>query len=62
MNHKAGSIPHIVGVGRRHGPQADAHTCGQPWRGFTGQIMLPENDGYDQARRVWNAMADRRRS
>ncbi|MGD0602807.1 MAG: BBE domain-containing protein [Streptosporangiaceae bacterium] len=29
-------------------------------RGFTGQILLPNEDGYHQARRVWNAMADRR--
>jgi FAD/FMN-containing dehydrogenase len=29
-------------------------------RGFTGQVLLPDEDGYDQARRVWNAMADRR--
>ena len=29
-------------------------------RGFTGQILLPDEDGYDQARRVWNAMVDRR--
>ena len=29
-------------------------------RGFTGQILLPDEDGYDRARRVWNAMADRR--
>ena len=29
-------------------------------RGFTGQILLPDEDGYDRARRVWNAMVDRR--
>ena len=29
-------------------------------RGFAGQVLLPYEDGYDQARRVWNAMVDRR--
>ena len=29
-------------------------------RGFAGQILLPDEAGYDQARRVWNAMVDRR--
>jgi FAD/FMN-containing dehydrogenase len=29
-------------------------------RGFTGQILLPDEDGYDRARRVWNAMVNRR--
>ena len=29
-------------------------------RGFAGQVLLPHEDGYDQARRVWNAMVDRR--
>jgi FAD/FMN-containing dehydrogenase len=28
--------------------------------GFTGQILLPGAGGYDAARRVWNAMVDRR--
>jgi hypothetical protein len=28
--------------------------------GFEGQVLLPEEDGYDQARRVWNAMVNRR--
>jgi FAD/FMN-containing dehydrogenase len=29
-------------------------------RGFEGQVLLPHEDGYDQARRVWNAIVDRR--
>ena len=29
-------------------------------RGFQGQILLPEEGAYDQARQVWNAMVDRR--
>jgi FAD/FMN-containing dehydrogenase len=27
---------------------------------FEGQVLLPHEDGYHQARRVWNAMVDRR--
>jgi FAD/FMN-containing dehydrogenase len=29
-------------------------------RRFQGQVLLPGQSGYDQARRVWNAMVDRR--
>lgn len=29
-------------------------------RGFEGQILLPGEDGYDEARRVWNVMVDKR--
>jgi FAD/FMN-containing dehydrogenase len=29
-------------------------------RGFDGQVLLPDEDGYHQARRVWNAIVDRR--
>jgi FAD/FMN-containing dehydrogenase len=28
-------------------------------RGFDGQVMLPDEDGYHQARQVWNAIVDR---
>jgi FAD/FMN-containing dehydrogenase len=28
--------------------------------GFDGQVLLPDDDGYHQARRVWNAIVDRR--
>jgi hypothetical protein len=28
-------------------------------RGFDGHILLPGEDLYDEARRVWNAMVDR---
>jgi FAD/FMN-containing dehydrogenase len=29
-------------------------------RGVDGQVLLPDQDGYHSARRVWNAMVDRR--
>ena len=29
-------------------------------RSFAGDIVTPASDGYDDARRVWNAMFDRR--
>jgi hypothetical protein len=29
-------------------------------RRLDGQVLLPEEPGYHQARRVWNAMVDRR--
>jgi FAD/FMN-containing dehydrogenase len=46
-------------VGR---PAADTGNQGvaQLRQGFEGQVLLPDEDGYDQARRVWNAIVDRR--
>jgi hypothetical protein len=29
-------------------------------RRFRGRVLLPDDSGYHQARRVWNAMVDRR--
>jgi hypothetical protein len=29
-------------------------------RRFEGQILAPDDSGYDDARRVWNAMVDKR--
>jgi FAD/FMN-containing dehydrogenase len=29
-------------------------------QGFEGQVLLPDEDGYHQARQVWNAIVDRR--
>jgi hypothetical protein len=36
-------------------PQVD-----QLRRSFAGEIIAPDGDGYDDARRVWNATFDRR--
>jgi FAD/FMN-containing dehydrogenase len=46
-------------VGR---PAADTGNQGvaQLRQGLEGQVLLPDEDGYDQARRVWNAIVDRR--
>lgn len=30
--------------------------------GVTGEVVLPDDEEYDQARRVWNASVDRRPS
>ena len=39
---------------------ADSRDVAQLRRQSQGQVLLPGQDGYDQARRVWNAMVDRR--
>jgi len=43
-------------------PTADTGNQGvaQLRQGFEGQVLLPDEDGYHQARRVWNAIVDRR--
>jgi FAD/FMN-containing dehydrogenase len=38
----------------------DGAELGRLRRGFHGQLLFPDQDGYHQARRVWNAMVDRR--
>jgi FAD/FMN-containing dehydrogenase len=39
---------------------ADSQDLARLRGGFDGQVLLPDEPGYDQARRVWNAMVDRR--
>jgi FAD/FMN-containing dehydrogenase len=39
---------------------AGSRDVAQLRRRFQGQVLLPGQDGYHQARRVWNAMVDRR--
>src|SRR5512132_557924 len=39
---------------------AGSRDVAQLRRRFQGQVLLPDQDGYQQARRVWNAMVDRR--
>src|SRR5512132_4199258 len=39
---------------------AGSRDVAQLRRRFQGQVLLPDQDGYHQARRVWNAMVDRR--
>jgi FAD/FMN-containing dehydrogenase len=38
----------------------DAAELGRLGRGFHGQLLFPDQDGYHTARQVWNAMVDRR--
>src|SRR3982751_5766504 len=28
--------------------------------GFAGEVLVPDSDGYDEARKIWNAMVDKR--
>jgi FAD/FMN-containing dehydrogenase len=39
---------------------ADSPDLARLRRGFEGQVLLPDEPGYHEARRVWNAMVDRR--
>jgi FAD/FMN-containing dehydrogenase len=39
---------------------ADSHDLARLRHRFAGQVLLPDEDGYHQARQVWNAMVDRR--
>ena len=38
---------------------AGSRDVAQLRRRFQGQVLLPGQEGYHQARRVWNAMVDR---
>jgi FAD/FMN-containing dehydrogenase len=39
---------------------AGSHDLARLRRRFDGQVLLPDDSGYHQARQVWNAMVDRR--
>jgi len=39
---------------------ADSPDLARLRRRFDGQVLLPAEPGYDEARQVWNAMVDRR--
>jgi FAD/FMN-containing dehydrogenase len=39
---------------------ADSRDLARLRHRFAGQVLLPDEDGYHQARQVWNAMVDRR--
>jgi FAD/FMN-containing dehydrogenase len=49
-----------VPMTRRTATQGDRLDVAALRRGFAGQILLPDEDAYDETRRVWNAMVDRR--
>jgi len=44
----------------RSGAQPTSAQLDQLRRGFTGEIITPASTGYDDARRLWNAIHDRR--
>ena len=43
----------------RDGAALDKATIDAFRRGFCGQVLLPEDTGYDSARRIWNASIDK---
>ena len=43
-----------------HSPGLDRSALEGMLEGFRGQALLPDEDGYDEARRVWNGSIDRR--
>jgi FAD/FMN-containing dehydrogenase len=47
-------------MGKRPMDMPDGAELMRRRRGFHGQVLLPDQDGYHTARRVWNAMVDRR--
>jgi FAD/FMN-containing dehydrogenase len=47
-------------MGKRPMDMPDGAELMRRRRGFHGQALLPDQDGYHTARRVWNAMVDRR--
>jgi FAD/FMN-containing dehydrogenase len=44
----------------RAGTRSDRYDVATLRRGFAGQVLVPGEDAYDEARQVWNAMVDRR--
>ena len=46
----AATIPHVLGEA----------TLGELEQGLRGQLVRPEDDGYDEARAIWNGAHDRR--
>ena len=57
----ATSIPEIQAVGRTGGEVAlTAAEVKEFGASLYGQLLMPGNDGYDQARVIWNGMFDQR--
>ena len=40
--------------------RADATKIDGLKKGFGGKVFLPGDEGYDEARKIWNAMIDKR--